>query len=317
MDQASCDKRIERVVLACVQCRSRHVKCDAEQPVCKRCKRDGKECVYRKSRRGGLDKAALAARRLRLQQEAERVQQNTSSMKGSLGSEQDSPPTDSSCVRLSLDIFSNSATDETVSRTSSQYLDQNHVALQIDKDRFLELYYENFWPSFPLVLPYPYLQTRRLKMNHGMEALLSVLQWIGSMYAPWVPSQPYKEAALEALDPLTLPHTPFNVQAIMLFALAEFHCDFRSEARQRFETCVTIALALGMNEKNFAQAYSEGDPVLAESWRRTYYILYLIDQHFAVVTNTPFYTLLTIPNNVDLPCDDEYYTCGVCYTSML
>jgi hypothetical protein len=65
------NKRIERVIVACVQCRSRHVKCDATQPICNRCKKDDKECVYTKSRRGGLDKAALARRRARLQQEAE------------------------------------------------------------------------------------------------------------------------------------------------------------------------------------------------------------------------------------------------------
>jgi hypothetical protein len=69
-------KRIERVVLACINCRSRHVKCDATQPICNRCKRDGKECDYQKSRRGGLDKAALARRKLRLRQEAEQTQKD-------------------------------------------------------------------------------------------------------------------------------------------------------------------------------------------------------------------------------------------------
>lgn len=214
-----------------------------------------------------------------------------------------------------MDIFSTNGTDETLSLASSPYLEQTHVAFQIDKDRLLELYFENFWPSFPVVLPYPYLQARRLRANHGMSALLSVLQWIGSMYAPWVSSESYRESALKALDPLTLAHTPFDVQALMLFSLAEFHCDLRSEARERLGTAVAVALALGMNEKDFAQAHSEGDPVLAESWRRTYYILYIVDQHFAVVTNTPFYSLLTVPNTVDLPCDDEYYICGVFFYS--
>ncbi|KAF2648095.1 hypothetical protein K491DRAFT_550174, partial [Lophiostoma macrostomum CBS 122681] len=64
---------------ACIQCRSRHVKCDSTQPVCTRCRRDGKDCTYTKSRRGGLDKAALARRRLMLQQQAERERQTASS----------------------------------------------------------------------------------------------------------------------------------------------------------------------------------------------------------------------------------------------
>jgi hypothetical protein len=314
MDRSSVDKRIERVILACVQCRNRHVKCDAEQPVCNRCKRDGKECVYQKSRRGGLDKAALARRRLRLQQEAEGAQHSTSASQSSTSPGQHSSM-NSPCAQLSSDVLLSNIADETLSLAPSQHLHQNHVAFQIDNDRLLELYFENFWPSFPIVLPYPYLQTRRLKANHGMTVLLSVLQWIGSLHAPWVPSEPYYEAALKAVDALTLAHTPFNVQALMLLALAEFYCDLRSEARKRLETAVTIALELSMNERDFAQAYSEGDPVLAESWRRTYYMLYVVDQHFAVITNTPFFTLLAVSNNVDLPCDDEYYECGVCCTS--
>lgn len=44
---------IRRVALACLQCRSRKVKCDATQPFCKRCQVDGKQCEYQKSRRGG------------------------------------------------------------------------------------------------------------------------------------------------------------------------------------------------------------------------------------------------------------------------
>ncbi|CAN9314416.1 unnamed protein product [Alternaria alternata] len=65
-----------------------------------------------------------------------------------------------------------------------------------------------------------------------------------------------------------------------------------------------------MNERDFARAYGENDSVLEECWRRTYYILYIVDQHLAVVTNTPFYSLLLIPNTVDLPCDDEYFESG-------
>lgn len=103
----------------------------------------------------------------------------------------------------------------------------------------------------------------------------------------------------------------------MLFALAEFYHNLKSQARKRLETAVALALELSMNERDFAHTYGEGDAVLEESWRRTYYMLYIADQHFAVVTNTPFHSLLAVPNNVDLPCDDEYYESGVRYIGML
>jgi hypothetical protein len=65
-----------------------------------------------------------------------------------------------------------------------------------------------------------------------------------------------------------------------------------------------------MNQRNFPQTYGEAMPVLEESWRRTYYMLNITDQHFAIVSNSPIYTLAIIPNMVDLPCDDEYYESG-------
>jgi hypothetical protein len=40
------------VALACTECRSRHLKCDAGTPVCSRCLADKRECNYVKSRRG-------------------------------------------------------------------------------------------------------------------------------------------------------------------------------------------------------------------------------------------------------------------------
>jgi hypothetical protein len=40
------------VALACIGCRSRHLKCDAVSPTCSRCYADGRQCFYLKSRRG-------------------------------------------------------------------------------------------------------------------------------------------------------------------------------------------------------------------------------------------------------------------------
>jgi hypothetical protein len=40
------------VSVACTSCRERHLKCDAASPICLRCKDEGRECIYIKSRRG-------------------------------------------------------------------------------------------------------------------------------------------------------------------------------------------------------------------------------------------------------------------------
>jgi hypothetical protein len=309
-------KRIERVVLACVQCRSRHVKCDATQPTCNRCKREGKECDYRKSRRGGLDKAALARRRLRLQQEAESAQQaqaqhqaptdqNVAPGVGSQSSIELSPVMNLPLRGSSTDTSGMNAIYITASRSSD-----TDMSFQVNTDRLLELFFENFWPAYPFVLPLHHLQQRRIRDNHGLEELLLVLQYIGSIYAPWTPSEPYLRTALQALSSPLLAHTPFNVQALMLFALAQHHFNMKQEAQKQLGIAIELALELGMNQRAFPQAYGDSNPVLEESWRRTYYMLHITDQHLAIVSNSPIYALANVLNTVDLPCDDEYFQSG-------
>lgn len=307
--------RNERVNLACIQCRARHVKCDASQPICNRCKRDGKECTYKKSRRGGLDKAALARRKLRLQQEAERAQkeQDGALNEQSVSDAQSDRPNiipslldESNLPEISVD-FSDSLL---IPNIETQYLNSD-LAFHVGSDRLLELYFENFWPSLPIIPPLHYLQWRQSRDGHGMETLLVVLQYVGAIYAPWQHPGPYRKTAMQALNSPFLAHTPFNVQALLLFAIAEYHSGCKSEGQILLNLAVKIALELHMNDQAFAQAYGEGSPVLEESWRRTYYFLVIADQNFAVFSNTPIYTSANVSNTVDLPCDDEHFNSGL------
>jgi hypothetical protein len=317
MDTTSSDpKRIERVVLACIQCRSRHVKCDATQPACIRCKRDGKECNYQRSRRGGLDKAALARRRLRIQKEAEHAQPEQ--MQTQEQGDQDVTPRSGYAQPMeSLALNSPSIYDNLLPEPSIDAIQITETlpvggspVFLVNNDRLLELYFENFWPSYPIVLPLHYLQQRRMKDGHGMDELLSVLYYIGSMYAPWTSSEPYWQTVLQSLKPSSLAHTPFNVQALMLLAIARYHTNSKQEGQTRLNMAIAIALELRMNERSFAQAYGEMNPVLEESWRRTYYMLNIVDQHLAIISNLPIYTMANFSNMVDLPCDDDKYLTG-------
>ncbi|KAH6637790.1 Quinolinate phosphoribosyl transferase [Boeremia exigua] len=184
------------------------------------------------------------------------------------------------------------------------------VSFQINDERLLELYYEYFWAPFPIVLPQHFFQARKKSENHGLGELSLVLEWIGSLYASWCPSEPYYLAALDAVSSPSLPRTPFNVQTIMLFAVAQHHQDMRSESRKILDLAILVALELDMNKRDFARLWGEGNPVLEESWRRTWYMLVTSDQHFSIVMNTPVYQLCDMPSDVYLPCDDEFYVAG-------
>ncbi|KAF1928815.1 nicotinate-nucleotide diphosphorylase [Didymella exigua CBS 183.55] len=191
---------------------------------------------------------------------------------------------------------------------------EKYVCADIDiisDDRLTELFYEYFWPAFPIVLPQQFFRSRKMVEGHGLEELSLVLEWIGSLYASYCPSEPYYQAALEAITSPLIPRTPFSVQAIMLFAIAQHHQDLRPESRKTLDSAILLALELDMHKRDFARLWGECNPVLEESWRRTWYILAFTDQHFAIVMNTPIYQLANMQSDVDLPCDDEFYITGV------
>lgn len=304
MDLAT-PKSIDRVVLACKQCRTRHVKCDATQPICNRCRRDGKECIYQKSRRGGLDRAALARRRERLAAEA--AQREAETYQTSASSPSDGQSEDHQTSRLLNSVDA--------SLSTLQFVDQNlastQVSFQVSEERLLDIFYENYWPGCPVTLPLNQLNQRRLTQNHGMQNLLPVMHWLGSVFAPWAMADSHYEIARKAMESPSLPRTPWSVQALMLYAGAQRHCNRTPEAQRMLDLATGIALELRMNTKEFAVAYGEGDPFLEESWRRTYCFLVLHDQHFAIMAINPIFATMNSLNLVDLPCEDEDYISGV------
>lgn len=187
----------------------------------------------------------------------------------------------------------------------------NTISFHVNVDRLVDLYYENFYPSFPITLPLHYLNQRKLNDSHGMDLLLLVMQFVGSIYAPWTPSDPYYEKAYKALCMPDIPKTGFTVQALTILAVAQHSCDFKLEARKMLDLAISIGLELQINSRDFAYLHGEGNPVLEESWRRAYYFLHITDQHFAVAVTRPQFFMMNVPNHVNLPCDDEYYELGV------
>lgn len=138
------------------------------------------------------------------------------------------------------------------------------------------------------------------------------MQWIGSKYtsSPNSDSSTLYESTLLATQ--NAPISPFNVQALAIMAVAQHH-DARGEARNSLDRAVDMAVALGMHEKNFAVAWGEGEGVLEESWRRTYFVLYGVELEFAVASRVLGFKLGSVPGDVDvdLPCDDGGWESGV------
>ncbi|KAM3086074.1 hypothetical protein ACMFMG_000211 [Clarireedia jacksonii] len=285
-----------RVSLACVPCRSRHVKCGAEMPSCSRCQQDDKPCFYAKSRRGMRDKNA-PRKRGSVKEQA----------RGQSASDQSGYPSSSgSLVGNSSDSWAGLSSGAPSPASSSSRL--SSIQPVVDPRRLIDLYYNFFHKAHPYIIPKSQLLSRWESDPESLRHLLPVMQYIGSLYAPDLSSLEFRAIALGQLDRPDLPPNGFTVQTLLLLAIAIHGEGERDHARVVLDRNIYIALEIGMNQRAFAGI--ERDPILAESWRRTYWGLFIADGAFAGIASASSFLLSGVEAQVDLPCEDYDYECG-------
>jgi hypothetical protein len=298
------EKPGHRVSLACVQCRSRHLRCNAEHP-CSRCRSDGSDCTYVKSRRGNKTRVQqpIADATPSLQPGE---QESTFSITASRDQQYESVAPIPAQVRYptSSDGSSFAAAERTAGSSVTSE----------DGDSLLELYFTYFHPSQPCVLPLRFLKQRRHEDPWDLCLLISVLHYVGSFFTASVESEPLEAVVKNALPTMMRSRSPFVVQALSQYAIAVYWCNEGERARSLINAAVAKAIDMGMHTRSFAVENSHGDPVLAESWRRTWWVLYATDLHMAWSDHTETFpsSTLHVTASVDLPCEEEQYECGVC-----
>ncbi|TGO24904.1 hypothetical protein BPAE_0092g00230 [Botrytis paeoniae] len=287
-----------RVSLACVPCRSRHVKCGAEMPSCSRCQQDDKPCFYAKSRRGMRDKNAT-----RKKNSAKEHIRDRYMVKDQAGY---SITARSHTGNSSSESWTGAVSDASPSPSSSS--SRLNSVKPMDSKRLIDLYYTFFHKAHPYIMPKLQFLSRLESDPDSLNNLMSVMQYIGSLYAPDLPSAEFRAIAVSQLDLVNLPQTGFSVQTLLLLAIAVHAEDERQEARAILDRNICMALELGMNHRAFAEM--ERDPVLAESWRRTFWGLYVLDGVFSGIARASSFILSAIETHVDLPCEDYEYESG-------
>ncbi|KAJ5960719.1 uncharacterized protein N7479_007869 [Penicillium vulpinum] len=140
--------------------------------------------------------------------------------------------------------------------------------------------------------------------------------YVGSVFDISCPSQLLESWARRAQDSVaeirssTRPLTPFDVQAILLYSIAVYWCNETESGAEFLNEAIRMAVALGMNKKEFAQNYPEADSVIEESWRRTWWVIYITDAHIAGSTHIYPFRTSGIEVTTDLPCEEEQYEKG-------
>jgi hypothetical protein len=171
--------------------------------------------------------------------------------------------------------------------------------------QLLYLYYQNFHPAHPILVPLSTLQGSLAE--YIPPQLLTVMRYIGAHYHPDESiRQTLKASALETTS-FTSPDAAtdvFWVQCMLLLAISEHAHD--GESKTFIEPAVSCALELGMQDSSFAKRHGYDSPFLEEMWRRTYWELYVVD----VLLSAPRQQeslLYLMESDVSLPCDEVLY----------
>ncbi|OQE46957.1 hypothetical protein PENCOP_c001G06717 [Penicillium coprophilum] len=275
-------KRGTRNSLSCAQCRYKHLRCDGRKPVCSRCATNTVPCVYPVSRRRGNPKPGNPSL-----SPVRAVYEN---------------PIDSSLQIPTISSSSSAATNGEIESSSNS------------ASSFLSLYYEFFHAAHPCALPFQFFKTRLNEPK--IQPLLRVMCYIGSIFDISCQPQLLESWAQRARDSiaeirsLIRPFTPFDVQALLLYSIAVYWCNKTESGVELLDEAIRMAVALGMNRKEFASTNAEVDTVLEESWRRTWWVIYITDAHIAGSTHTYPFRTSGIEITIDFPCEEEQYETG-------
>lgn len=295
-----------RVSLACIPCRSRHTKCDAISPACTQCIGSGKTCVYAESRRGRGKLAVLEQRQLSSNggTQVEREEWQSRSASGTTSATHSMDSSNSSLdLRMSpVDLSPLGTANQTTAGPISE---------PETSSKLLDLYYAFFHDAHPYVLPRTFLNQRLQTDIASLQHVLPVLEFIGSLFDQGSDKSSMQERAENPLLVDSLPANGFSVQALLTFAIAVHSCDEFTNARGILDRAIRMALSINMNSEAFATSNGEGSAVLAESWRRTWWFLFLTDSIFAGIRHCPSFALRDIKSDVNLPCEDADYNAGV------
>jgi Fungal specific transcription factor domain len=182
---------------------------------------------------------------------------------------------------------------------------------EVTTDQLIKLYYECFHGAHPFVLPHNHFTSRRARQPESIKLLELIMCWIGSLYAPNISSEWHEtQIRIELHNTSPQSATAFRTQALLLYSIALYGNDQFERSGAILDSAICTALRMGMHRLDFAVHFGEGDPILEESWRRTWWKLYITDLHVAASLHLTTWRTSGIDITVELPCEEHEYESG-------
>ncbi|KAF2147591.1 uncharacterized protein K452DRAFT_262169 [Aplosporella prunicola CBS 121167] len=283
--------------LACIECRKRHLKCSASVPVCSRCSLRGLQCVYKPSRRGQRGPPSNHVDLLSPVSGSRIVQSTSATSNNGL-------PFSSADVPAPATFPLNG--EDPVALAA-----QEASSLPAGSEHLVNLYYNNFHPAHPILVPRDLYQARSYPSY-----LASVVTFIGSHFSSSCSSDSLRAIAINALSDFNM-KTATMVQARLLCAIALHAENERELSNSLLGAAVDLAIEIGMHQKAFAILYGEARPIEEESLRRTWWELYVVDGYLAALDKKSEFKTNAVNADVLLPCEEFVYADGACLPSPL
>jgi hypothetical protein len=118
-------------------------------------------------------------------------------------------------------------------------------------------------------------------------------------------------SAVEAQISQPKPADAVQVQARLLYSIALFWYTFKAEAKEQMDAAIDVAVKLEMHTKEYAATWGFGDPIMAECWRRTWWMVFIVDAFYAGTLGTMNFKTLHVEPTAELPCEELDYESGV------
>ena len=176
----------------------------------------------------------------------------------------------------------------------------------------LGLFYSYFFQAHPFVLPRAHLSEKFAKNDSPQ--LQAAVEYVGACYDPTIGRAEHVDNITQRLFISAPPRDGFTVQAMLLSAIALHANNEKERALDILRRAVTLAMDIGMHLPAFATSNGNGDVVQEESWRRTFWELFIVERILATENHSPESIVIThTPVEVPLPCEESEYLGGTVY----
>lgn len=297
--------------VACTECRKSHLKCDLQRPICSRCVSNRASCTYLPSRRGG--------RRIPRRPEAIADQPLTATTAPSTPSTAGWATATAGVEGNGTDVTNgkivngqnlaarmrNFGSPHSPGSVANHRLNAETQSRPfVPEARLVRLYYEFFHQSHPILVPAAYYAGQEYP-----DYLHQVVRFIGSHHSKVLSGDDFLEPTTRLLE--RDDRSPTMVQALLLFSVMMSARNSRVEAVSALNRAISLALDLGMNQADFAVRYSNGHNLTAESFRRTWWELFIWEIYLALPDCKVTLRCSEAGALVHLPCEETEYASGM------